>query len=72
MAFTAYATLTLGGALTAAVVGFIAGRCARRLPFVDDKLPWTIHRSGNTWIDSQQTCPTSSQQEGPTWPLSSP
>jgi hypothetical protein len=26
------------------VFGFFAGRCARRIPIVDDNLPWTIHR----------------------------
>lgn len=24
--------------------GFWIGRCARRLPVIDDKLPWTLHR----------------------------
>jgi hypothetical protein len=27
------------------LLGFWIGRCARKLPFIDDKLPWTIHRS---------------------------
>lgn len=25
--------------------GFWVGRCARRLPIIDDKLPWTAHRN---------------------------
>lgn len=25
--------------------GFWIGRCARKLPIVDDKLPWTVHRN---------------------------
>ena len=25
--------------------GFWIGRCARRLPIIDDKLPWTVHRN---------------------------
>ena len=24
--------------------GFFVGRCARRVPFIDDNLPWAIHR----------------------------
>ena len=24
--------------------GFWIGRCARKLPIIDDKLPWTVHR----------------------------
>ncbi len=26
------------------IFGFWIGRCARKLPLVDDNLPWTIHR----------------------------
>jgi hypothetical protein len=25
--------------------GFFVGRCARRLPIIDDNMPWTMHRS---------------------------
>ena len=24
--------------------GFFLGRCARKIPIIDDKLPWAIHR----------------------------
>jgi hypothetical protein len=27
------------------VFGFFVGRCARKLPFIDDGLPWTLSRS---------------------------
>jgi hypothetical protein len=27
------------------VLGFWLGRCARKLPIIDDKLPWTLHRN---------------------------
>ena len=27
------------------LLGFWTGRCARRLPFIDNKLPWTLCRS---------------------------
>jgi hypothetical protein len=42
-------TLIYGFALVASSVtlglfGFFVGRCARKLPVIDDKLPWTMHR----------------------------
>jgi hypothetical protein len=42
-------TLIYGFALVAAsfaagLFGFFVGRCARRLPVIDDNLPWTLHR----------------------------
>jgi hypothetical protein len=27
------------------LLGFWLGRCARKLPIIDDKLPWTLRRS---------------------------
>jgi hypothetical protein len=27
------------------LLGFWIGRCARRLPIIDDKLPWTLRRN---------------------------
>jgi hypothetical protein len=43
-------TLFYGFVLVAAsfvmgLFGFFVGRCARKLPVIDDKLPWAIHRS---------------------------
>lgn len=26
------------------IFGFWIGRCARKLPFIDEGLPWTMHR----------------------------
>jgi len=42
-------TLIYGFALVAAssitgLFGFFVGRCARKLPVIDDNLPWTLHR----------------------------
>jgi hypothetical protein len=42
-------TLVYGFALVATsfvmgLFGFFVGRCARKLPVIDDKLPWAIHR----------------------------
>ncbi len=31
--------------LTMGLFGFLVGRCARKLPIIDNNLPWTMHRS---------------------------
>jgi hypothetical protein len=36
--------LLLPYSFTLCVFGFIVGRCARRLPVIDNHLPWTMHR----------------------------
>jgi hypothetical protein len=40
-----YAILWLACSFTLCVFGFFAGRCARKLPILDNNLPWTLHRS---------------------------
>jgi hypothetical protein len=30
--------------LATGLFGFFVGRCARKLPVIDDNLPWTVHR----------------------------
>ena len=30
--------------LVACVLAFLVGRCARKLPFLDDRIPWTMCR----------------------------
>jgi hypothetical protein len=38
------------------LLGFWIGRCARKLPVIDDKLPWTLHRDqiASTTADTAQ------------------
>ena len=44
--FTAmYAALLLACTSVIGIFGFLVGRCARKLPVIDDNLPWAIHRS---------------------------
>ncbi len=50
--------------------GFFVGRCARKLPIIDDNLPWTMHRGHmQRTIDSNQTM-ISSEPDSACWPFS--
>lgn len=44
MAVTIYTVLLLACSFTLCVFGFFVGRCSRKLPILDDNLPWTLHR----------------------------
>jgi hypothetical protein len=44
MVIAIYTVLLLTCSFTLCVFGFFVGRCARKLPILDDKLPWTVHR----------------------------
>jgi hypothetical protein len=39
-----YGIATLAMSFVMSLFGFFVGRCARKLPVIDDKLPWAIHR----------------------------
>jgi hypothetical protein len=39
-----YGFVLVASSFTLGLFGFFVGRCARRMPIVDDKLPWAIHR----------------------------
>lgn len=47
MGIIAWSVFTLTCSLVLSLLGFFVGRCARRLPVIDDNLPWTLHRSQN-------------------------
>lgn len=40
-----YTLIWLACSLTICLLSFIVGRCARKLPVIDDGLPWVLHRS---------------------------
>jgi hypothetical protein len=40
-----YSFVSLAISFSLGIFGFFVGRCARKLPVIDDKLPWAIHRS---------------------------
>jgi len=39
-----YGFAMVASSSTMSLFGFFVGRCARRVPFIDDNLPWAIHR----------------------------
>ena len=39
-----YGFALVASSFTMGLFGFFVGRCARRIPVVDDNLPWAIHR----------------------------
>lgn len=63
-----YTALWLLSALALLVFGFLAGRFARKLPVIDDALPWTLHR-GEILPSRAHTEESSAHFSGaPTWP----
>lgn len=40
-----YTLIWLACSLTICLLSFFVGRCARKLPVIDDGLPWALHRS---------------------------
>jgi hypothetical protein len=48
------------------LVSFWTGRCARKLPIIDDHLPWTISRDQGPHCPAQDSPPP----EPPQWPYS--
>lgn len=40
-----YMVFLLACSFTLCIFGFFVGRCARKLPILDDNLPWAVHRS---------------------------
>ena len=39
-----YGFALVASSFTLGLFGFFVGRCARRMPIIDEKLPWTVHR----------------------------
>ena len=39
-----YGFALVASSFTVGLFGFFVGRCARRMPIIDDRLPWAIHR----------------------------
>lgn len=39
-----YALILIACSSILGLFGFFVGRCARKLPLIDDHLPWAIHR----------------------------
>jgi hypothetical protein len=39
-----YGFVLVASSFTLGLFGFFVGRCARKMPVIDDNLPWTLHR----------------------------
>jgi hypothetical protein len=55
MDFLIYTILMMAFSLTLCLFGFFVGRCARKLPILDENLPWTLHRAHISFEDCQAT-----------------
>lgn len=44
MVFVIYAAVLLAASFAVGIFGFFVGRCSRRLPIIDDNMPWAMHR----------------------------
>lgn len=69
MAIAIYTILLLVCSFTLCIFGFFVGRCARKLPIIDNNLPWTLHRSQIP----AENCETKEKPltEPPSWPWDS-
>jgi hypothetical protein len=63
-----FTILWLAIAIALGLFGFFLGRCARKLPIIDNKLPWTLSRDQASRAEqkSQQMC--DNQPGKPHWP----
>jgi hypothetical protein len=39
-----YGFALVASSITLGLFGFFVGRCARKMPIIDNKLPWAVHR----------------------------
>jgi hypothetical protein len=71
MPIAIYLLLLPACSLTMGLLGFFVGRCARKLPIIDDNLPWTMHRSQMPFaVRDGQYLPISAKypgDSGPDW-----
>lgn len=50
-----------------AVFSFWLGRCARKLPMIDNQLPWTIHRDPPLSCGASNKTPHIPSPQDPCW-----
>ena len=63
-----YSILWLACSVGLFLFGFFVGRCARKLPIIDSKLPWTLSRDQamRSYEKGKPTC--EHVLEKPSWP----
>ncbi len=49
-----YGFVLVVSSFTLGLFGFFVGRCARKMPIIDDRLPWAIHRGAAPEVQSNR------------------
>jgi len=69
MIVVTYIILGLAYSFSLGLFSFWAGRCARKLPIVDDKLPWTMSRAHAPRCTADCKMRNSAPSDPPCWPF---
>jgi hypothetical protein len=63
-----YTILWLACSVGLCLFGFFVGRCARKLPIIDSKLPWTLSRDQVMRSYGKETSACEHMLDKPSWP----
>jgi hypothetical protein len=63
-----YALLWLACSFGLCLFGFFVGRCARKLPIIDSRLPWTLSRDQSIRAYENERQMGEQTQGKPSWP----
>lgn len=63
-----YTILWLTCSFGLCLFGFFVGRCARKLPIIDSKLPWTLSRDQAMCTSEKENPACERMPRYPTWP----
>lgn len=69
MIVVTYIILGLAYSFSLCLFSFWAGRCARKLPIIDDKLPWTMSRAQPPSCTEDCKMQNSAHPDPPCWPF---
>jgi len=69
MIVVTYIILGLVYSFSLCLFSFWAGRCARELPIIDDKLPWTMSRAQAPRCTADCRTQSSAEPDPPCWPF---
>jgi hypothetical protein len=58
----------LAVAIFLCLFGFFLGRCARKLPIIDNRLPWTLSRDQVSRAEQQSQQMCDNRPDKPHWP----
>jgi hypothetical protein len=64
-----YITLWLVGSFFLCLFSFWVGRCARKLPIIDEKMPWTMSRDQAPRCTGDCNMQHSPPADPPCWPF---